>query len=164
MTTDFGYFEQGIDRVYANLPGEARQQVLLTRLYAHVFKMLEARLNRELAEHGLNTSTWLALLLAYSSPGRSVHPSQVSEVAISSRTHATRVGAELEQRGWITRELCAGDRRRVELRLTPRGVALVERMLPVQRRRIQAIWSTLSDGEQHTLERLLRKMLGALAD
>lgn len=164
MATDFDFFERGIDHLYAELPGEAYQHVLLTRLYAHVFKLLEGRLNRELAQDGLNTSTWLALLMAYASPERSVHPSQVSEVAISSRTHATRVGEELEHKGLITREPCADDRRRVALRLTGTGVALVERLLPVQRRRIQAIWSALSEEEQRTFEQLLRKMRDTLAD
>jgi len=131
-------------------------------LYLHVHKVLEHSLGRALARSGLNPSTWLGLLMIYSDPERAVHPSQISALSVSSRTNATRVAEELVQRGWITRVPSAADRRRVELRLTPVGEEAVERLLPVQRGRLVDLWAGLSSGEQHTLERLLRKLLRSL--
>lgn len=158
MKKVFKAFEDRLALVYSRLPGTARQEVLLTRLYFHVFKLLDECFNASLAEFGLTTTTFSALMLVYSDSGNAVSPSALSLVMVSSRTNITRVADELERKGWLERRPHPEDRRRVCLSLTAEGRALVERVLPIQRRYLERLWSGLSRNEQSQFEGLLRKL------
>lgn len=158
MKKIFKAFEDRLALVYSRLPGTARQEVLLTRLYFHVFKLLDERFNASLAEFDLTTTTFSALMLVYSDDGNRVSPSALSLVMVSSRTNITRVADELAHKGWLERRPHPQDRRRVCLSLTPEGRALVERVLPVQRHYLERLWSGLSRNEQTQFEALLRKL------
>ena len=163
MAGDFRLFEEAIERVFRRRPGAGKQAVLRTRLYCHLFRLLDDQINRTLAEYGLNSISWVVLMMIYSNPRNALNPSALSEVTISSRTHMTRVADSLEKSGWVVRHPCTEDRRRVELSLTSSGVELVERLLPAQRRNLARIWRVLGEDDAATLERLLRKLMSGLA-
>lgn len=158
MEKPFKDFEDRLDLLYCTLPGTARREVLLSRLYFHVFKLLDERFNASLSEYGLTRTTFSALLLLYSDPDNAVSPSALSQVMVSSRTNITRVADELEAGGWLERRPHPEDRRRVCLSLTPSGQALLERVLPRQRLYMKDLWSGLSESEQVQFESLLRKL------
>lgn len=163
MPSPFKPFEEHIDSVFRRCPGQGKEEVLLTRLFYHVFKLLDERTNEVLGRYGLNPSTWLALLIAYARPYTALNPSALSEVAVSSRTNITRVADELEKQGWLERRVCAEDRRRLELALTPEGVAFVEQALPVVRGTVVGLWAGLTAEERRSLKRLLRRLMQELA-
>jgi MarR family transcriptional repressor of emrRAB len=136
--------------------------VMLARLGYHVFRLISERLDAFFARQGLTSSAWTALMIIYASPQRAVSPSQMSAVLAQSRTHMTRVGDELVKKGLVQRVADAADRRRVELRLSRRGEALVRRLLPRAWREYQAMVSGLSGRDAVTLERLLRRWITQL--
>ncbi len=67
---------------------------------------------------------------------------------------------KLERAGLITRQVDLGDRRRVEVRLTPAGVELVDSVVSDVMEHETKLLTRLSPEEQATMVRLLRKLLG----
>jgi DNA-binding MarR family transcriptional regulator len=67
---------------------------------------------------------------------------------------------KLERVGLIARQMDTGDRRRVEVRLTPAGVELVDSVVADVMDHETKLLSRLSPDEQVTLVSLLRKLLG----
>ncbi len=163
MADSFTVFEHGIDNVAQRLPGLPRQEVVLTRLYFFLFAKLNEDLNRLLAEHGLNTSTLLALTMLYSRPDNKIIPSDLSLVMVSSRTNITRLADDLVKNGWVDRRACREDRRKVFLLLTAKGREMVEKVLPVQWAHVIDLWSGFAPEEKALLEALLRKLLARVA-
>jgi MarR family transcriptional repressor of emrRAB len=151
--------DRGLGAVRARHPEMPRGAVMLARLGYHVFRLISERLDAFFARQGLTSSAWTALMIIYASPQRAVSPSQMSAVLAQSRTHMTRVGDELVKKGLVQRVADAADRRRVELRLSRRGEALVRRLLPRAWREYQAMVGGLSRQEAATLERLLRRWI-----
>ena len=162
MKHDFSYFEQGIDRISRRLPGMPKDRVVINRLFFFVFKELDDRYNRHLADFGLNSTAFLALAMLYSGEGIRFNPCDLSDALVSSRTNVTRLTDELVGAGWVARQASTEDRRRVELSLTEAGAALVERVLPVVWDLIRAQWSDFSPEEVVEFDRLLRKLLTGL--
>ena len=68
----------------------------------------------------------------------------------------------LEKRGWIERRPNPADRRGSLVRLTPAGVALVDRAMAVHARTELEIVDSLSPTQRDQLEGLLRDLLVAL--
>ena len=52
-------------------------------------------------------------------------------MVVQSRSRLTHTAKRLEDRGWVTREQCADDKRGVELVLTPGGLAAVREISAV---------------------------------
>lgn len=162
MNHDFSYFELGIDRVSRRLPGMPKDRVVLNRLLFFVFKELDDFYNQNLLPHGLNSTTFLALVLLYSGEETRLNPSDLSDALVASRTNVTRLGDELVAAGWVERQPSTEDRRRIELSLTDAGCALVERVLPEIWALVARQWSDFTATEIVEFDRLLRKLLGCL--
>jgi DNA-binding MarR family transcriptional regulator len=65
----------------------------------------------------------------------------------------------LERQGFITRVPDSDDARRMLVELTRKGKALVDRIAPLHLDNERRLLEPLSDEEQQTLARLLRKLL-----
>lgn len=162
MEHEFSFFELGIDRISRRLPGMPRDRVVINRLFFFVFKALDDTYNRRLADYGLNSTTFLALAMLYSSEDSPLNPCDLSDALIASRTNVTRLADELVGAGWVARKASTEDRRRVELSLTEAGSALVERVLPAIWDLVREQWSDFSAAEIAEFDRLLRKLLAGL--
>lgn len=162
MNLDFSYFENGIDRIARQLPGMPQDRVVLNRLFFHVFKELDDVYNQHLSTVGLNSSTFLALVMLLSSEDGRLNPCHLSNALIASRTNVTRLADELVGAGWVDRTPSTEDRRRVELSLTPAGRTLILGTLPAIWQQIERQWADFSPAEVAEFDRLLRKMLTGL--
>jgi MarR family transcriptional repressor of emrRAB len=151
--------ERGLDAVNERHPEMPRGAVTLARLGYHAFRQMNDRLESFFARHDLTSSAWTALMIIYASPGRAISPSQMSAVLAQSRTHMTRVGDELVEKGLAQRVPHGGDRRRIELTLSPRGERLVRKLLPLAWREYERIVGAFSPRDAATLERLLRRWI-----
>jgi len=155
---------RGLDGVRARHPEMPRGAVMLARLGYHAFRLMNERLESFFARHGLTSSAWTALMIIYASPGRAANPSQMSAVLAQSRTHMTRVGDELVEKGLAQRVPDAADRRRVALALSARGERLVRKLLPLAWREYEDMLSGFSARDAATLERLLRRWITHFED
>ncbi|MFN3398371.1 MAG: MarR family transcriptional regulator [Sulfurimicrobium sp.] len=140
------------------------ENVTLTRMFFYVYKALEDSANRFLASYGLNNTHYIALMLIYASEGNVLNPCKLSESLLSSRANITRLMDELVENGWVERQWSIADRRRIELSLTPAGVALIEKILPRNWERIDHLWAGFSAEEIELTEKLLRKLLSRVGE
>ena len=86
--------------------------------------------------------------------GELMHSSLITSGGVSQRLE------KLERAGYIERHVDQADRRRVEVRLTPAGVDLVDSVVADVMEHETKLLGRLSPGEQETLIGLLRKLLG----
>lgn len=152
-------FETRIDNVARRHPGSPKRQIVLTRLYFLAFQALHECQNRHLNQFGINTSTWIALMLIYSTPENAINPGDLSCAMVSSKTNVTRLSDELVAKGWVNRSPSPGDRRKILLSLTPRGIEFVETILPRQMAFHRSLWQDFTESELDQFEATLRKLL-----
>ena len=156
-------FELRLDEVSSQVPGQPRQEIVLSRLYYMAFKRLQETINHNLLPYGINDSVWTALMMMYSSPEHFVYPSDLSHVTVSSRTHITRLADEMVDRGWVSRQGCQTDRRKIILTLTQSGIQLVAAVLPKQWALYEKIWQDFDASEKDQMEAMQRKLLAGLS-
>ncbi|HZY00856.1 MAG TPA: MarR family transcriptional regulator [Dermatophilaceae bacterium] len=100
------------------------------REYLRATRLLEAALDHDLQAHGLQLSEYEILSMLSEQPDRRLRMSVIAELVVQSRSRLTHTAGRLENRGWVRREACEGDRRGVELVLTDTGFAEITRMAP----------------------------------
>jgi DNA-binding MarR family transcriptional regulator len=106
------------------------QEQEVWREYLRASRLLEAALDHDLQAHGLQLSEYEILSMLSEKPDRRLRMSVIAEMVVQSRSRLTHTASRLENRGWVRREACAGDRRGVELVLTDTGFAEINRMAP----------------------------------
>jgi DNA-binding MarR family transcriptional regulator len=101
------------------------------RALAALHGILDARLERALqAGHGLSVVEYTVLDALSRQDGWHMRMQQLSRAAALSSSATTRLVTRLEQRGLLTRILCADDRRGIYTELTESGRGLLTRAKP----------------------------------
>jgi DNA-binding MarR family transcriptional regulator len=100
------------------------------RQYLRASRLLEAALDHDLQAHGLQLSEYEIISILSEQPEGRLRMSVIAELVVQSRSRLTHTAGRLENRGWVRRDACTGDRRGVELVLTDTGYAEIARMAP----------------------------------
>jgi DNA-binding MarR family transcriptional regulator len=116
----------------------------------------------ELRPLGLSPSGFNALMALHNSAGHVMEPCELAERLLVSRPSVTGLLDTLQAKGLIERRRHAEDRRRVIVRLTDQGRAVLESMLAVHYRGQQELFANLDPDELATLVVLLRRIKGAV--
>ena len=156
-------FQQRLDIMGQRFPGHPRKEVLLSRMQFMIYKKFNELVNHNLHPYGLNDTVWTALMMLYSSPERFIYPSDLSHIIVSSRTNITRLADEMVEKGWVSRQGCESDRRKIILTLTPAGIALVEKVVPRQWTLYEAMWQGFSAEDKDHIEQVFHTLLGNLS-
>ena len=156
-------FEQRLDIMESRSPGQPRQEVILSRLQFMIYKKMNELINHNLQPYGINDTIWTALIMLYSSPDHFIFPSDLSHIIVSSRTNITRLADEMVEKGWMKRQGCESDRRKIVLTLTEAGVALVEAVIPKQWNIYGEMWQDFSRAEKDQMEAMQRKLVASLS-
>src|SRR6476619_5356317 len=109
------------------------------RAYLRGSRLLEAALDRDLQDHGVQLSEYEIMSMLSEHPQRRLRMSEIAALVGQSRRRLTHTAARLEKRGYVRREPCAGDRRGVELVLTDEGYAAVEAIAPLHVASVRAV-------------------------
>lgn len=95
---------------------------------------------RAAEEHGLAVQQYLALLAIEGFPGRDhVSVGELAERLRIAPQSAVGLVDRLESAGLVSRESAAGDRRKVDVRLTRRGRAKLEKLASVHRQELLTV-------------------------
>lgn len=108
------------------------------RAYLRGSRLLEAALDRDLQQHGLQLSEYEIISMLSEATDRHLRMSEIADLVVQSRSRLTHTAARLEKRGWVTRQPCADDRRGVELVLTPAGQEAIREMAPLHVESVRA--------------------------
>ena len=102
------------------------------RTLAALHGLIEAELERSLqAEAQLSVVEYTVLDALSRQDGWHMRMQQLARATALSASATTRLVNRLEDRGLLTRILCADDRRGIYTELTPSGIALLEQSRPV---------------------------------
>ena len=105
-------------------------------------RLLETALDDALHESGLQLSEYEIISMLSERPSHRLRMSELAAMVVQSRSRLTHTAKRLEARGWVTREQCLGDRRGVELVLTPVGLEAVDEIAKVH---VQSVRDNLVD-------------------
>lgn len=158
----FAAIEASIGRVAERVRGAPVRDIVLLRLIKHLSGRFSAHLSRMVRPMGLNEVSFRTLMMLYANATTGTFASQLSDAAGESRTNMTRICDELSRKGLLRRRPGTGDRRRVMLEITRKGMALIERLLPRMWTELDLGMRALSAREKLDLERLLKKLATAL--
>lgn len=105
-------------------------------------RLLEYALDDALHDEGLQLSEYEIISMLSESPSHRLRMSELAAMVVQSRSRLTHTAKRLETRGWVTREQCVGDKRGVELVLTPGGLQAVQQISKVH---VQSVRDNLVD-------------------
>lgn len=141
---------RGVDRVGS--------WAALLRVHACVVPRLE----RALAGTGLPLAWYDVLLVLNAAPDRRLRMSELGAQAVLSRERISRIVAELETAGLVTRERNPDDKRSWFAALTPEGRSRLRRAAPTYLAAVEHHYTRhLSDREVVTVSQALRRVLEA---
>jgi MarR family transcriptional regulator, negative regulator of the multidrug operon emrRAB len=162
--TDFASTEQRLAVTCRRYPDYPRRSGTLVRLVKHIHKLLHDEANATLKPYGINHPEYNLLMMLYGTASGTMSPSELADAAGEKSANITRLTNELSDKGLIARAASADDRRKLDVSLTPKGLALIESLLPDVCALLARQARHLTIAEQAQLEKLLKKLLSGLAD
>ncbi len=130
MPTSAQLIETHVAQVKERLPEAPVPGILLARLIIQLGRDLVMMMEQQIRPFGLAEVEFRVLMALLVQPDGVMHPGDLCPRITQSPANISRIGDALVARGLITRELDAYDRRRMVLRITPRGEELVRQLLP----------------------------------
>jgi DNA-binding MarR family transcriptional regulator len=126
--------------------------------------LLQRAVERNLREQAELTQVQFEILMNLSNAGDSgIRMAQLADALIVSRSGLSYQVAQLEGRGWITRERSADDERGVVARITPKGERMRQRVFAGHIDIVRsAFLDAVEPGELSTLTAALERVVGRL--
>ncbi len=121
-----------------------------------VTNRLNMRLQNRLRAIGISASQWRVLSVLRSHGTLTI--GRIAEHALMEQPTVSRVVDQLELDGLVVRRIADADSRRIEVRLTAKGVAAFVDILPFAMRHQKLAFEGLSPGEILTLRELLARI------
>ncbi len=150
--------ETNLTRLRERMPDAPVAGILLTRLIMHLGRELTAMLEQQIRPFGLTETEFRALATLYSQPDGAAYSGDLCACADQRPANMSRISDALVSRGLITRVMSAQDRRRMELRITGEGEALVRRVLPTVWEPLRIVLKDLTEQEQSSLAEQLKRL------
>ena len=122
-------------------------------------RALHVSLHASQREHGLSVAQLFVLRQIALAPGLSIQ--ELGERTRTAQSSVSEVVARLVRQGHVRRDASPSDRRRAELRLTPRGEATLANAPRTMQERLIDGFDSLADDEQRALVRGLDAWLAA---
>jgi DNA-binding MarR family transcriptional regulator len=114
-----------------------------------LFDSVDAQLQRDA---GLPHTYYEILVRLSEAPGRELRMSQLADLCLSSKSRVSHAVARLEERGWVRRKECTGDRRGQLAELTDAGYAALAATAPGHVERVRtALFDALTPAQVRQL-------------
>jgi DNA-binding MarR family transcriptional regulator len=126
----------------------------------NVHARLTTQVESALAAAGLPQLAWYDVLWALqSAPGKALRMGELADAVTISRSGLTRLVDRIEAAALLERRPAEGDRRAVEVAITPQGTKLLRRMWPVYEAVLRSEFEAkLSPRDARALSRALAKV------
>lgn len=131
-------------------------EVAAPYLMSRIVNRLNQRLVAALKTLGLTFRHWRVLAFLAAAERRTI--AELAQYTVTPHSTLSRFLDRMERAGLVRRAESAHDLRAIELRLTPRGRALYERILPLALEINAQLLAGFSAAERAQLERLLARM------
>ena len=111
-----------------------------------------------LKQYALSLEQYNVLVLLREKRGEEVNMSTIQDGMISEMSNATRLVEKLRVKGYLTREQSQENRRKVEIKITQKGMLLMTDIDSTQKKHEKKVVKNLTRREIETLSRILNKM------
>ncbi len=151
--------EANLARLGQLMPRLPKNELLIIRLVSFLAHDIGIMLEQQVRPFGLSEGEFRVLAALYSQPHSTAYPGDLCARATQSPANMSRITDALVERHLITRVPCAQDRRRLVLRITEKGAALLHRALPAVFEPVRELCGTQSPREQERLIAQLKELL-----
>jgi len=152
-----------LTRLRARIPSTPIPKILVSRLLIELGRGMGGRLELEIRPFGLTEPEFRVLSVLFSQPEGAAHPSELCARTGQSAANMSRIADALLSRELITRVSSAKDRRRLVLRITEPGEALVRELLPALFVQLESLLGEFSEAELEQLVLLLKRLFERLS-
>ncbi len=133
------------------------------RDYLWAGRLLDRVIDADLEPHGLSLPEYEILAMLSEAPDAGMRMSALADLVVQSRSRLSHTAVRLERRALVLRRPASGDRRGVELLLTPAGREVVDRVSPRHVASVRAhLIDVLSPQELAALGSAMRKVRAAI--
>src|SRR5450755_1627722 len=158
ISTQLELMEGNLQSLKQRMPDLPVSGILLCRLVLHIGREMAARFEQQIKPFGLAEAEFRVLTTLFSQPEGVAHPSDLCARTSQSPANMSRISDALVSRDLITRVSSVQDRRRMVLRITEQGEALVRRLLPLLHAPIKEIFGDFSQAELELLIAQLKRL------
>jgi MarR family transcriptional regulator, negative regulator of the multidrug operon emrRAB len=159
----FEKLEASLLRLRERIPELPITSVLLSRLLVQIGRGMAAQLEQQIRPFGLAEAEFRVLATLFSQPQGVAHPTDLCARTSQSPANMSRICDALVDRDLITRVSSMHDRRKMVLRITEAGEALVQNLLPTLFGPLREMFKDFTEQEQALLVEQLKR-LGAKLD
>ncbi len=121
-------------------------------------RVVEEHIMAVLKEYDLSLPQYNVLRILRGQRGAPANLSTVQERMIDKSSNTTRLVDKLIKKNWVRRQVCANNRRKIELFITEDGLQLLTTLDPFMENNNKDLVSALTDTELETLNNLLDKL------
>lgn len=121
-------------------------------------RIIEEPLQALLKEFELSSPQFNVLRILRGQRGKPANLSTLQERMIDKNSNTTRLVDKLLKKGWVRRQVCAKNRRKIEIFITEEGLQLLSTLDPLLKEVNETIASNLDHTELETLNNLLDKL------
>ena len=123
---------------------------------------MEGYLNRSLATYGLSMTEYRMFVVLSEAPTERLRMSDLANDAHHSLSRSSHTIARMEARGWVVRIPHESDRRVTYVKLTPEGMALLERARPQYHAAIRRVFvQAIGDDKMADLDSILQGIISS---
>lgn len=115
--------------------------------------------NGRLKQHGITAEQYNVLRILRGSHPKKLMLADISGRMLDKNSNATRLVEKLRQKGCVKREICAANRRQVDISITPKGLELLKK-IDENAESWTSIYSHINRQEAQQLNALLDKLRG----
>jgi DNA-binding MarR family transcriptional regulator len=152
---------EDMSRRYPDLKPSAVESMLnLLRVASDILEAFDTRM----AKNKMSQGKFCVMMQLLRNPGKALSPSDLADNIGVARATITGLVDGLEKAGLVRRERGGTDRRSHSVRLTPKGSAFLDAMLPRHYQRTGKVMGRLSEQERRTLVVLLSKVATGLKE
>lgn len=158
------FYHERVRECGANYNGFDRLSSEAALNLAYTYDLLHQVTSRYIAEFGLSKSSFNVLMILKHGDAEGMLLHNLGELLLVSRANVTGLVDHLEQKGLVKRVVDEQDRRARFARITPAGLAMLDRVAPVHFRALTELMSGLSDAEKQQLIALLEKTRSSVSE
>lgn len=116
---------------------------------------IEGQMNALLKPYGMTEPQFNVLRILRGQQGASMNLYEISERMVHPTSNVSRIIDKLLEKGWVSREACEQNRRRVDIAITKDGLKVLEEVQPAIEANFQAFATKLSVAEAQQLSSAL---------
>ena len=123
----------------------------------HTQNFVVEKLGEVFKAHDLSTEQYNVLRILRGRNGKPANMCSIQENMISRTSNTTRLVDKLLMKGYVTRDICPQNRRKIEVNITKKGLTALAGVDPIVDAVESKMADALSHGELQTLNTLLEK-------